>query len=234
MVDTAGAAATNPGSVLGYLNNNNWKLSTAPGFGWLMYDKGDSKLKDGDGNSSDTYKVFVQPTADKFVEYVDRVSKTLDGLVERGEISGARFKFSKVGDMFNRDELGEYKVFHGKGVDEKRLDVSYAEKIVIYTRSPEEMEKVVKALNSTFKDDAYKHGTEKDLDTYGLKNGAKWTYGINPLIHVRRGGSANHNLRNNDRLKKGEAVDKPPEGWDIPKEVIDRLRLDSKSKAGMS
>ncbi len=227
------------GTVLDNLNKKKWNLFTNPGFEWLQYDKGDSKLKEAGGYSKETYKIFVQPTADKFVDYVNKISNTLDGLIEKKEIVGAKFKFAKIGDTFNREELlpdnkEGGKLIHGNGVDAKRLDVSYEEKIVIYAKSAEEMEKIVKALNSTFKGEAYKYGTERNLDAYSLTNGAKWTYGINPLVHVRRGGAGNHEKLNRQRIDRGETVDKPPAGWDIPKDMIDRLRADSVSKAGPS
>ncbi len=207
--------------VADHLRKTGWKGYIAPAQPWAQYEKGDYRFKDPEGYSNETYKIFVQPKPEYFVESVRAVGDTLSDMISKGSVSGAVFKFAKTDT--------DWKV----GMEPEWFANKYDEKICIYTNSVEDMVKVVKALNSSFKGKAYEYGAESNLDAYDMLHGAKYTYGVSPLIHVRRGGAGNHVDINNERRSRGEDVSKPPSDWSIAKPVIEDLRENALSSANM-
>ncbi len=204
------------------MKKNGWMMNgdvVNARWSWMQGNKGKYVVEDSHGYSNKSYKIFVQPKAEYLNESISKVTQTLDKMITSGEISGIKFKFAK--------SASEYET----GFDAAHFNKGANEKIVIYANSAEDMAKVVKALNSTFKEDVYKYGSETKLDAYDGTHGAKYTYGINPLIHVRRGGRENHVKINKEKQSRGEDVSKPDADWAISKSVISDLRNDSSKKA---
>ncbi len=196
----------NIAEALKYMENNKWTIEPRT---WIHFKKGEYHLKDegtlDEGSTNETYKIYIQPDFDHLGEAIENVAIALDNLIDEKKISGALGQVVKVYNTL-RDEDG----FHLEDIEEP-----YFPKILIYANSKEDMIKVVKALNAQFGEKAFEYGTEKNLDAYSQRHGARYTYGISPLIHVRRGGEKKH---------FSIGAEQPPKDWDIDPETINELR----------
>ena len=207
------------------LDSDGWLLHSTEY--WIHCDKlqsgkGEYKLKDEKGYSNEIYKIFVQPIPEHFDESVLGTAEALDTLITSGKITGAAFKFARVEEKFNVEgKEGVIGFFEGDFRTPSR------EKICIYTNSLEEMSAVVHALNKQFGSKAFEYGSESNMFAYDRTHGARFTYGISPLIHVRRGGEGNHERINAERRKNGEDISKPATDWSIPSETVQELMADA-------
>ncbi|ASI13619.1 FHA domain-containing regulatory protein [Candidatus Mancarchaeum acidiphilum] len=207
--------ATSQKKALDFIKANGWEGMTFPDIHWIQFEKGSYKLKDEDGYTNKTYKIFVQPDLKHFGEAIEYTAVALDKIIRNHSLSGAIWKIAKVNGVL------------GEGFGESELRKPTLEKIVIYANSQEDMEEIVRSLNSQFGEKAFDYGTERDLNAYGPSNGAKFTYGISPLVHVRLGGAGHHNNLYYSRQIKGENTSKPQDEWAIKPEIIDELRKDA-------
>ncbi len=200
---------------LNFIKARGWEGMTWPDIHWIQFEKGNYELKDEDGYTNKTYKIFVQPDLSHFEEATKYTAMALDECILNRQITGAIWKIAKVNGVL------------GEGFSEGELKRPYLEKIVIYANSQEDMVKIIKYLNSQFGEKAFEYGTENDLNAYSPSNGARFTYGISPLVHVRLGGASHHNNLYYSRQIKGESTDKPLSEWAIKPEVINELRNDA-------